>query len=285
MDWISVNDRLPEDDATYLVYGRNGYGIVFALYYGDGEWLTWDDLTNITRFVTHWMLLPEPPKEDLSMKKYSINEFFAGNVDIRCKNAEQKMAVLKECDKRGVVWNDDEKATYHIPECSVFEIGFYMNGKLTQSNGHDGRNVVDFDKIDFDPREPSYQILIDCDGTTTTANMTINGKGIKTAIARRNPEDKFNWRKGAELAFERLWNSPRKAEKRPEVREVKRWAKPGEYIKIVSAQSANNENYCNGDILRVTSYYVGVRNGWVNAKGASVIIVPEEYVVLEGYRP
>lgn len=63
MDWISVKDRMPEDDATYLVYGRNGYGIVFAVYYGDGEWLTCDDLTNITRFVTHWMPLPEPPKE------------------------------------------------------------------------------------------------------------------------------------------------------------------------------------------------------------------------------
>ena len=62
--WISVKDRLPEDDATYLVYGRNGYGIAFAIYYGDGEWLTCDDLTNITRFVTHWMPLPEPPKEE-----------------------------------------------------------------------------------------------------------------------------------------------------------------------------------------------------------------------------
>lgn len=62
--WISVKDRLPKDDATYLVYGRNGYGIVFAIYYGDGEWLTCDDLTNITRFVAHWMPLPEPPKEE-----------------------------------------------------------------------------------------------------------------------------------------------------------------------------------------------------------------------------
>lgn len=59
MEWISVKDRLPEDDATYLVYGRNWYGIVVAIYYGDGKWLTCDDLTNITRFVTHWMPLPD----------------------------------------------------------------------------------------------------------------------------------------------------------------------------------------------------------------------------------
>ena len=218
------------------------------------------------------------------MKKYSINEFFAGEVDIRCKNAEQKMAVLKECERCGVVWNDDEKATYHIPKDSVLEIGFYLNGKLTQSNGHDERNVVDFDKIDFDPREPSYQIPIDCDGTTTTATMTINGREIKTAIARRNPADKFDWKKGAALAFERLWNSQRKVEKKPEVREVKRWAKPGEYIKIVNAaDSFHGENYDNGDILQVIGYYG--YNGAVNAKGANVAIAPYEYVVLEGYRP
>lgn len=62
MDWISVKDRLPKDVETYLVYGGNKYGIMLAIYYGDGEWLT-DDLTNITRFVTHWMPLPTPPKE------------------------------------------------------------------------------------------------------------------------------------------------------------------------------------------------------------------------------
>ena len=219
------------------------------------------------------------------MKKYSINDFFAGKVDIRCKNDKQKIAVLNECEKRGVVWNDNEKATYHFPKESVLEIGFYLNGKLTYSKGHAGRNVVDFDQIDFGPHEPSYQILIDCDGTTTTATMTINGREIKTALARRNPEDKFDWRKGAELAFERLWNGKKKAEKKPEVREVKRYANPGEYIKIVNAKGANGENYHNGDILLVTEYYEDIRDGWVMAKGANVVIDPDEYVVLEGYRP
>ncbi len=142
------------------------------------------------------------------------------------------------------------------------EIDFYMNGKLTQSNGHYDRNVVDFDKIDF-TRRKHYRIVIDCDGDTTRAIMTVDGKEIKGAVARRNPEDKFNWRKGAALAFERLWNSPkkaeRKAEKKPEVRAVKRYANPGEYIKIVYAESANDENYHDGDILLVTKYYEGKR--------------------------
>lgn len=219
------------------------------------------------------------------MKQYSINDFFAGKVDIRCKNNKQALLLLKECDKRGVVWHSGKKATARLPVMPVLEMDFFCNGGLTQSCGHDGRNVVDFDQIDFCPCKPSYQILIDCDGTTTTATMTINGREVKTAIARRNPEDKFNWRKGAELAFERLWNSQRKAEKKPEVREVKRYANPGEYIKIVDADDANDENYHDGDILLVTEYYEGERDGWVNAKGASVVIDPHEYVVLEGYRP
>lgn len=214
------------------------------------------------------------------MKKYTINDFFAGDVDIRCKNDKQKMAVLKECDKRGVVWNGDEKATDFIPDCSVLEIGFYGDGSLTHSSGHDDRNVVDFDQIEF-PRSNFYRIVIYCDGTTTTATMTINGREIKTAIARRNPEDKFNWRKGAELAFGRLFGRPKEKTK---VREAKRYANPGEYIKIVNAEGANGENYHDGDILLVTEYYQGERDGWVNAKGASVVIDPDEYVVLEGYR-
>lgn len=219
------------------------------------------------------------------MKKYSINDFFAGKVDIRCKNDKQKMAVLNECEKRGVVWLNGQKATSWLSFMPVLEIGFYMNGKLTQSNGHAGRNVVDFDQIDFGPHEPSYQILIDCDGTTTTATMTINGREVKTAIARQNPADKFDWRKGAELAFERLWKSQKKDEKKPEVREAKRWAKPGEYIKIVDAERYYAENYHNGDILMVAEYYEGERDGRVMAKGANVVINPKEYVVLEGYRP
>lgn len=222
------------------------------------------------------------------MKRYSINDFFAGKVDIRCKNNKQALSLLKECDKRGVVWNNNLKATSILHLMPVLEMDFFGNGRLTQSNGHDERNVVDFDQIDFCPCKPSYQILIDCDGTTTTATMTINGREIKTAIARRNPADKFDWRKGAKLAFDRLWGSQRKAEKKPEVREVKRYANPGEYIKIANAFPGYEDTYHNGDIFQVTrcSYYSnGERDGWVSVKGINIAIYPKEYVVLEGYRP
>ena len=60
--WISVEERLPENDANYLVFTSDANEVDLATYYGDGEWLT-PDLCNLTRFVTHWMPLPEWPKE------------------------------------------------------------------------------------------------------------------------------------------------------------------------------------------------------------------------------
>lgn len=54
--------------------------------------------------------------------------------------------------------------------------------------------------------EPAYKIEISYDGEkVTTARMIVNGKIVKKATARRNPEDKFDFKKGATLAFERLF--------------------------------------------------------------------------------
>jgi hypothetical protein len=55
-EWISVEDRLPEQSGKYLAYTRKGF-TVFSYYYTlDGAlgFEHWD--------VTHWMPLPEAPK-------------------------------------------------------------------------------------------------------------------------------------------------------------------------------------------------------------------------------
>ena len=229
------------------------------------------------------------------MKQYTMEGFINGEFAVKvnqknCKN------FFEMCAKHRLCWASGEKANEFTPDFDTFDAEIAIECE-ERSNGiclaygrayvieKFGRLVIDYkDFMDLKDHQ-SYQILIDCDGTTTTATMTINGREIKTAIARRNPEDKFDWKKGAALAFERLWNSQKKAEKKPEVREVKRFAKPGEYIKIVDAGSACAENYHNGDILLVVEYYEEERDGWVQAKGANVVIDPDECVVLEGYRP
>lgn len=53
---------------------------------------------------------------------------------------------------------------------------------------------------------PKYEIVIRSDGKITRAEMIINGKTVKKCKARCNPRDKFNFKIGAELAFERLFS-------------------------------------------------------------------------------
>lgn len=55
-------------------------------------------------------------------------------------------------------------------------------------------------------QDEKYKIEIVCDGDkVTVAKMIINGETVKTTEARRNPNDKFNFRIGAEYAFDRLF--------------------------------------------------------------------------------
>ena len=57
MKWIPVTERLPENDKTVLVWNRRNSREYFDVY-DHGRWiiLEWED-------ITHWMPLPEPPKD------------------------------------------------------------------------------------------------------------------------------------------------------------------------------------------------------------------------------
>ena len=78
-EWISVDDRLPEDSGYYLVVYRDKYNesisIDFDMYVkcNIGEWWESEFACDITKQflratrlqeqeVTHWMPLPQPPK-------------------------------------------------------------------------------------------------------------------------------------------------------------------------------------------------------------------------------
>lgn len=77
MNWISVDERLPEENLTVLIYLKNG-NISQANLYEDGDYSEYDD-THYTGVywedhnrdwtvelsdVSHWMPLLEPPKEE-----------------------------------------------------------------------------------------------------------------------------------------------------------------------------------------------------------------------------
>jgi len=59
MEWISIKDKLPEINEEVLVMDRDFMD--FAYYNSEGQWIDREfiDLDD----VTHWMPLPEPPKE------------------------------------------------------------------------------------------------------------------------------------------------------------------------------------------------------------------------------
>ena len=59
--WISVEDRLPEESGHYCVMIKDATRST-ELYYSNSD-KTWFD-NDEEYAVTHWMPLPEPPKED-----------------------------------------------------------------------------------------------------------------------------------------------------------------------------------------------------------------------------
>lgn len=100
------------------------------------------------------------------------------------------------------------------------------------------------------------------------------------AEAKCNPADEFDFRTGAKLAFNRLMGEDVNSDNG--VREVKRKAKVGEYIKIVDAKPFLIP-YENGEIFRV----IGVKNATCEVENSVKRFCAwhREYVVLENYKP
>jgi hypothetical protein len=81
-DWIPVSERLPDKDGTYICFNRGAYGkwtqsVRFtkdARKFDEytfknkwkNQWLMYDSEYGYYAVdsITHWMPLPEPPKED-----------------------------------------------------------------------------------------------------------------------------------------------------------------------------------------------------------------------------
>lgn len=67
--WISVKERLPMLMESVLFTGKNYYGTWFLAQRGYYDGTFWHSNNNGTVYattpVTHWMPLPEPPKEEV----------------------------------------------------------------------------------------------------------------------------------------------------------------------------------------------------------------------------
>lgn len=63
LGWIPVTERLPENDVDVLALLHTGDSVVVERC-GETWKVRWNG-TNLDRKPTHWMPLPEPPKEEI----------------------------------------------------------------------------------------------------------------------------------------------------------------------------------------------------------------------------
>lgn len=159
-----------------------------------------------------------------------------------------------------------------------FKVGDKVGGKIEETRWFDDYMLEPATR----PVKPQ-EIHITTDGLTTHAVLKEGGKVVKRAKATCNEKDTYDFGIGAELAMERLFAKDyRWYPNTPAVKEVKRRAKEGEWIKFVNAQYAFG--YTNGDIRRVAkstkhhTYISGLLNPFM-------CVWEEEYVVLENYQP
>ena len=61
--WISVKDRLPEDNSNVLGCLKIGEeSRIYPAFYAHGVWFDCIFNETTTNYTTHWMPLPQPPK-------------------------------------------------------------------------------------------------------------------------------------------------------------------------------------------------------------------------------
>ena len=62
-EWISVTERLPEDDRDVLAYSSIGEeSRIYPACYSNGVWFDCVFNAPATDTTTHWMPIPQPPK-------------------------------------------------------------------------------------------------------------------------------------------------------------------------------------------------------------------------------
>lgn len=145
--------------------------------------------------------------------KWTLDEFMAGKLDVRCANKSEVKAFMKILGKMNVLWHSGSKADEFIPPIDddgvYIRYNNYRDNRLTFGRSKDKNERTEpwSDFVGYPNRIPAkYKVEIECDGTTTTAKLIVDGKEVKSTTAKKHPEDKFNLKLGMETAFSRLWD-------------------------------------------------------------------------------
>lgn len=122
--------------------------------------------------------------------------------------------------------------------------------------GEDGRRFVHLYEDCFDlitvPTE--RKVVITTDGETTLARLYNGKKVVMSAEAKCSPKDKFDFKKGAEIAFNRLLEKESEKPEAPEAR------KPYNG-KVVCVNPRHNCFYTKGKIYQITNGVITCDDG------------------------
>lgn len=185
--------------------------------------------------------------------------------------------VEKINQKKGIVVDFSKSENLFLVKFNGWNEGHDGRGYTKSGKTYQGKHCWYFKKEYLEIIKDETIVIYRNDNKVVALDKTTG----KKAEAKCNPADEFDFRTGAKLAFNRLMGKDVKSDNG--VREVKRKAKVGEYIKVVDAHSIFG-TYKNGDILKVTD----VASAGCECEGSDAIspgLWHEEYVVLENYKP
>ena len=159
-----------------------------------------------------WRIRDEWCVEKGEEKMYTMKDFIEKKIAVRTGTGEKQRKFLEMCEKAGLMWKN-KRATGVRPDfygekcCITYGFGHDKTLEFCKAKFYEdaGWQIVEYKDIAETANSERYEIKISVDGDLTTAEMIVDGKAVKTATAKRNPADKFNFRKGAELAFTRLF--------------------------------------------------------------------------------
>ena len=222
------------------------------------------------------------------MKNFKIGDRVVAKVPVGCKDAEDQHGTVIGFNSVDISVEFDKDIGEHTcseqtegrdakdgygwfvlprnlkPETSRFKVG-----QIYRSNCDDAEkgNIVRIKKIS------GKWIKYD----------TIRGEKLATGFAEGSPfAEGLVLLTGKEIGKAiRKWDA-----EHGKVREVKRHANVGEYIKVLSTDSCDTGRFKVGDILKVTKEPGSPWNGKaVCFNGTINVIEDKQYVVLEGYKP
>lgn len=174
-----------------------------------------------------WCVDTEP------LMKHFINDKIA----VRTGTGEHLVTFLKMCKEAGIRWINGAEATKltsNLPyddqtcvSCGGTRKGCigYGSALFYRSIGYKVIDYIDFINLEVEDKrelvvplddlkkiiaDDKYKITISSNGKLTTAVFEVDGNIVKTATAKCNPADRFNFHTGAELAFDRLFEKKHK---------------------------------------------------------------------------